>query len=257
MSAHDPDERPKDDPDDFDPGSSAGEAPQDEAASAGDDAPEAEIFQLDPASFFDLDSDELEDAPEGEHEPITIEIEFGGELPEGLDWDDIEIIADGDFVEIPESLHSAYEEGPFKKCLVCKGALDNGKLYQIQKSQRGSETVMEMAICFECAQGFNEDISEESKQTIANFMTSLISQPDDHDGCRSCAMPKLDITNYTTIAVCMAEWLMMPAVTICEKCEEGLQSSLSKPTRDRQGEFFRDHFPGIPADLDVSPLRVI
>lgn len=207
--------------------------------------------QIDPtppgADFLD---DIFTENPDGS---FSIEIE----LPEGVDWEDIELIAQGDLEEIPESLHSDYEEGPFTKCLVCSQSLQTAQLYQIQKTRRGPETILEMAICFRCAKDLGDEMSEESKETIQRFMQTLVEHPDDPDSCRACAKRPDAVVNATTFAVCMGEFLMMSPVTICDECEDNLQNSLSKATRDRQGQFFRDHFPGIPADLDISPLRVL
>jgi hypothetical protein len=40
---------------------------------------------------------------------------------------------------------------------------------------------------------------------------------------------------------------------MCDSCSERLQEKLSRKTRDTQGDFLNDHFPGVPADLDLSP----
>lgn len=44
-----------------------------------------------------------------------------------------------------------------------------------------------------------------------------------------------------------------PSLVMCDGCNERLQDCLSRKTRDVQDDFVRDNFPGVPADLDLSP----
>ena len=47
--------------------------------------------------------------------------------------------------------------------------------------------------------------------------------------------------------------LFVPSIIMCEKCTEKLQGKLSRKTREAQGDFIKDNFPGVPEGLDVTP----
>ena len=49
--------------------------------------------------------------------------------------------------EIPEELHSFYEEGLFRKCTICDKDLEHLGLYEVQKVYRNKEVIFETAIC--------------------------------------------------------------------------------------------------------------
>ena len=42
----------------------------------------------------------------------------------------------------------------------------------------------------------------------------------------------------------------------CEACHEGVQTKLSRKTRESFGEFIGNHFPGVPEDVDVPTILV-
>ena len=161
-------------------------------------------------------------------------------------------------------MHSVYEEGPFKSCTVCGETLSDGRLYEIQKVYRGKEVIFEMAVCHSCGENVSREFSEESFESVKQFLSDNFrpsgSTVDSEDKdlyipqhCQFCGFPRTLVENYTIVGACLEHSLIWPSIMMCENCSEQLQTKLSVKTRDAQGDFIRDHFPGIPSDLDLSP----
>lgn len=194
---------------------------------------------------------------------------------------------------IPVELHSVYESGPFTRCTICNGPLhslyaagepetfgtvpighedpsldgaieddgfqgnqdadDSQAIYEIQKVFRGSEVLFEMAICRRCGEQVAKEFSEESIEAMKGFLLSNFKPDKDASHCHFCTFPLALLEGWTMVGACREDRLIFPPIILCEPCSENLQQRLSKTTRDVQDEFIRDHFPGVPADLDLSP----
>lgn len=154
---------------------------------------------------------------------------------------------------IPEILHSAYKEGPFTQCTMCSEGLTDGRLYEIQKVYRGKEVILEMAVCHKCGENVAREFSEESVENFRRFVTDSFRPTSEASHCNFCGLPRGVLPNFTIVGACRESWLILPSFVMCEKCTERLQALLSRKTRDVQGDFIRDNFPGVPADLDLSP----
>ncbi len=154
---------------------------------------------------------------------------------------------------IPELLHSVYSEGPFRQCTVCDRDLSDGTVYEIQKVFRGTEVVFEYALCFGCYEDISQEFSRESIERVQNFVESEFKPVEDVTHCHFCGLPRSVIHNFTLVGMCCKHALIVPGLVMCETCEERLQTVLSQKTRDVQGDFIRDNFPGIPANFDLSP----
>lgn len=155
---------------------------------------------------------------------------------------------------IPDLLHSAYEEGPFRSCTVCGDVLTDGRLYEIQKVFRGTEAIFEMAICHTCGEGVAREFSEQSMESVRRFLEEHFRPAQEGQHCNFCGFPRGVVQNYTIVGACREHSLVLPSLVMCEKCTERVQEELSQKTRDAHDDFVRDHFPGVPADLDVSPI---
>ena len=153
----------------------------------------------------------------------------------------------------PEELHSFAEEGPFRKCTICDKDLEHLGLYEVQKVYRDKEVIFETAICQACGEDLSREMSSESMETMKGFMLCNFTPTEEPDHCHFCSYPKALFDNFTVIGACRELSLLLPLIIMCEKCSEELQGQLSEKTRDIQGDFIRDHFPGVPADLDLSP----
>ena len=158
---------------------------------------------------------------------------------------------------IPDSLQSDYSKAPFERCSSCNTELSATTIYQIEKVFQGRETVFEMAICYDCASDLGDEISEESSKVLKGFLRELLRHRYPEDCCQSCGGAPETLHRKSVNGMCRGSELLMPMVVVCEDCENGLQSSLSQQTRDSHDEFIRDNFPGVPAGLDLSPLRMV
>jgi len=154
---------------------------------------------------------------------------------------------------IPNLLHSVYEKGPFRICCVCSQVLTDGRLYEVQKVYRGKETIFEMAICHGCGEEVAREFSEESKENMKHFLLSHFRPSTEPSHCHFCGFPRGLVPNFTIVGMCREHSLLVPSIIMCEKCGERLQQKLSRKTREAQGDFIRDNFPGVPEGLDVSP----
>jgi hypothetical protein len=154
---------------------------------------------------------------------------------------------------IPEELHSVYEAGPFTRCSVCEQSLVDGRLYEVQKVYRGKEVIFEMGICHGCGESIAKDFSEESLEAMKGFLLCNFKPTMHSHHCHFCGSPRSLFPGYTIVGACRERSLIFPSIVMCEKCSEGLQERLSRKTREVQGDFIRDHFPGVPANLDFNP----
>ena len=155
--------------------------------------------------------------------------------------------------EIPEELHSVERGGPFESCTACAKKLEG--VYQIHKAVRGTECVLEMAVCSECMQGLSSEFSEQSTKAIQEFLRDhgkLGALGSGGDGCEFCTRESDALGNYSITGVCWDAFLILPAIRVCEPCEESLQEMLSKQTRDIYDDFVRDHLPGVPEGVDLN-----
>jgi len=154
---------------------------------------------------------------------------------------------------IPELLHSVFEKGPFKTCCVCSKVLTDGRLYEIQKVFKGSEAIFEMAICHGCGEDVAQEFSNESKENMKTFLVDNFRPAPEPAQCHFCGFPRNLVPNFTIVGMCQKFSLLVPSIIMCEKCSEKLQGKLSRKTRDAQGDFIKDNFPGVPEGLDVTP----
>ncbi len=158
-----------------------------------------------------------------------------------------------DPVPIPPNLHSVYEGGPFSTCTVCSESLTDGRFYEIQKVYHGTECIFEMSVCHTCGETIARDFSEASLEAIKGFLICNFKPTREPHHCHFCGLPRSLFKNYTIVGACSEASLVFPSIVMCEKCSEGLQERLSQKTKEIQGDFMQDHFPGVPADFDLSP----
>jgi hypothetical protein len=154
---------------------------------------------------------------------------------------------------IPELLHSVFEKGPFKTCCVCSKVLTDGRLYEIQKVFKGREAIFEMAICHGCGEEVAQEFSNESKENMKKFLVDNFRPAPEPAQCHFCGFPRNLVPNFTIVGMCQKFSLLVPSIIMCEKCTERLQGKLSRKTREAQGDFIKDNFPGVPEGLDVTP----
>jgi hypothetical protein len=154
---------------------------------------------------------------------------------------------------IPSELHSFAGNGPFRTCSACCQPLDRAGCYEIQKVYRQKEVIFEMALCEGCARGLCQEFSEESLQALKGFLLASYRPSPETFHCHFCGFPRPLVSGYTICGACSGSHLICPALLMCESCTEKLQARISKKTKEVQEDFVRNTFPGVPADLDLSP----
>ena len=87
--------------------------------------------------------------------------------------------------DIPDEFYNEDSKSPFVECAVCQEDL-NTKVYFVEKAYKrypGEEhhqVIFEYAICQQCAEKKNNELSEESKSSLLDFMNEkLISRMED------------------------------------------------------------------------------
>ncbi len=154
---------------------------------------------------------------------------------------------------VPEILHSAFEEGPFIRCVSCDGDLTD-RMYQIQKAWRNGEVVFELAVCLECAADTMREFSAESMRRMQAFFTDRFNPSDDLESCHFCGKARSADMEYELGAACRGDQLLRPIVLVCGECSAASQENLSQKTRDAWGDFVDKNLPGIPESLAPEPV---
>ena len=180
------------------------------------------------------------------------------ELESDLDGSEILELSDDDLRRepIPPRLYFAYQDAPPATCLVCEQSLDDGRPFQIQKAFQGDEVVLEMCLCFSCCNDLAREFSKESLEIMRRFVTESFQPGLDRDCCHACDKPRDRFSGHTVAALCQTRFLLMKEIIICDECNMRLEEGLSQKTRDVHRDFVKDHFPGVPEGLDLSPSLV-
>lgn len=88
--------------------------------------------------------------------------------------------------DIPDRFYNEDTQSPFVECVVCNEDLNN-KVYFVEKAykrypgEEKHEVIFEYAMCQECAEKKNKDLSEESKTNIMEFMNERMMAGVMHD----------------------------------------------------------------------------
>ena len=198
--------------------------------------------------------------------------EFGG--PDNFEPDEFEpefgIISR---VEIPTSFHSVEHDGPFTKCLMCNGELvANGKDYMIEKVYRGTEVILELAMCTDCREGCGKSMSVESMEAIQKYFESnldaetrireLYHAPSANTNnvdawIETCVLKGKsidDLREYQVIAYCNGNELIKGffPIMISGDAVEEISELLSEQSKGWMDDFVGDNF-GMPSEfLDPS-----
>jgi len=156
---------------------------------------------------------------------------------------------------IPKELLSAYEEGPFKTCSYCSRDLAEVPFpHTVEKVFRGTETIVEFALCIPCIQSLRRELSKESLQAMDRFVKNRFPPPED-DTCLGCRKPRAELKSYKLSGLCGGGRLLLPEVVmICEECAETVAEQLSQKTRDRLDDFRKDVLDLFPDGLVIEPI---
>ena len=159
--------------------------------------------------------------------------------------------------------HSDYEERPFSRCIECDEAFvaeDALLPYSIMKAFVHTETIVELAICWNCQARWRDEISRESKQSISEFLEGRFRPLATIESCALCSRKRENCRAYSVYACCIRQEVVgsKHPFMICDTCEEAMQELLSDETRGWQGDFMDRHFsgPSLEADTPVLPVLV-
>ena len=193
-----------------------------------------------------------------------------------LDAPELEAMAD--CVPIPKIFHSVYEAGPFSKCIVCtKALLDDETDYMVEKIFRGTETIVEYAICSDCAVAMYSELSAESTGRIEQYLSEKINwqsrlemamgtHGDDIaqwiDTCLVTGRPRDQLPGYQLCARCRVAKLQrfIFPLMIAGDVSEDIGRLLSKKTRDRMDGFVDEYLGLSPEYRDIfdgTPLLMV
>ncbi len=171
---------------------------------------------------------------------------------------------------IPDIFYSYDTKELFQNCVECdKYLLDGTTEYFIEKAFRkypgftATDVVFEYAICTECAITLHNQMSEESRNRINEFMMDHLGnmklQNSPEEMLRTCIItgkPIEDAQEYQIMAHCFQDQLfpqMMPYM-ICDEALDQLSELLSNATLDIMDDFRGRHF-GPPDIFEINPTR--
>jgi hypothetical protein len=177
-------------------------------------------------------------------------------------------------IPVPEEFHSFEAGKPFNQCLACqKQLLEDGTLYFIEKAYQKDEVLFEYAICLECREAMQKEISESSQERVNAYFGSkvdLVARRQsliekhrlDHrpwiDRCILTGKSLKQSRQHQIITLCDGGDMLfsyLPYMISGEAMRE-LTELLSKQTKDRLDGFV-DEFLGLPPgvrDLDLVLL---
>lgn len=174
------------------------------------------------------------------------------------------------FRDIPATFHSLEAEGPFERCTGCGRSLqDPDCRYAIERIFRGTEPIVEYAMCMECQDGICEELSAESLQRVRAFFqgidhSSRLARLQRHSGdddiepwigeCIVTGKRRSECSAYQVVAVCRGMFIEVSAapLMISDEGIEQVMELMSKKTRDRMEEFLGDTF-GMPPEFCENP----
>ncbi len=174
-------------------------------------------------------------------------------------------------VPIPNVFQSLEHDGPFTQCLRCECRLrEDGREYFIERVFRGSEPIIEYAVCLQCHEAMCEELSEASRQSIDTFFRQHADferrlrrleewghRGDVDDWIGECLLTntkRSECREYQVIAFCRGEYLELGATPfmISGEAVESLSELLSEQTRGWLEDFLGNHF-GMPPEFCEPP----
>ena len=186
---------------------------------------------------------------------------------------------------IPAEFHSLELDGPFQKCLICHTELVSCGQYFVERVFRGTEPILEYAICGPCQTEMTSELSRDSLARMEEFFASIDTESrvnrlrgllpatgeyeglDDWDSdskisdvepwfaeCLVTKKKRSQCRGYQLIGSFSGNQLELghaPFMLSSDVTEE-LSSLMSKTTRDRMGDFIGTYF-GMPPEFQDNP----
>lgn len=177
-------------------------------------------------------------------------------------------------IPVPREFYSFETGGPFQHCLACqKDLTGDGTLYFVEKAFQKQEVLFEYAICLNCREEMQKEISEESQERVNRYFikeVDLVERRktllDRHrlnhqpwiDRCVLTGKSRESAKQHQILTLCDGPDMLfsyMPYMLSGEAMQI-LNRLLSKKTKDRLDDFVND-FLGLPPevrDLDLVLL---
>ena len=145
-------------------------------------------------------------------------------------------------------------------------------MYIINKSYVADECVFEMAMCLDCREEMNAQLSEQSRVAMFDFMHDRAnmeqreaelgtdSSTEDYLAhCLTCGADAHDLKNYSIGGMFCGESLIKGPfpMLMCGSCEEKLGETISDETRDVWDRFIGEHFPGPPSEVRLPSHKPV
>lgn len=155
---------------------------------------------------------------------------------------------------------------PFTHCCACNCHLHEAGMHIVNKSYVGEECVFELAMCIDCREDMNAQLSEQSRVAMFDFMHdhANMEQREQELGtdsetesylaqCITCGTDAASIKNYSLGGMFAGDALVKGPfpMLMCEACEEKLGDTISDETRDVWDQFIGEHFPGPPSEVKL------
>ena len=159
---------------------------------------------------------------------------------------------------------------PFSHCIHCKLPLvEIANLWLVNKDYHRGECVLEYSICKTCRDDLTEQLSEESKKAVRDFLESEIDWPARsqefmliHDeaerfsSCIACRKKRELCEGFAISALYDAAGNLITGplpLLICHDCSGQMKALLSEQSREVWKRFLTDHFDGPPnGEFDIS-----
>jgi hypothetical protein len=153
--------------------------------------------------------------------------------------------------------------GQFSHCISCQLPLaEIAAPYLVNKEFHRGECVLEYAICQPCRDGVTELLSEDSKETVRQFLETEIDwearvrefmlNPDAtgrFDDCIACGKVRRELEGFGISALCDSGGALVHGplpLLICSECIRKMTHSLSEGSREVWRKFLAAHFVGPP-----------
>ncbi len=184
------------------------------------------------------------------------------------------------FCQIPPLFQSLELEGLFQRCCLCERQLlvetESVEPYLIERIFRGSEPIVEYAMCFRCKVCQQEQISKKSLQRLQQLWDERVDQNERAawlvggylkgeftvdkwtDHCVLSGTPLSKCKDYQVVALAFGHELMLSylPVMISDVAIEEIQELLSEKTKGWMDDFISDQFGMPPEFLECPPVLV-
>ncbi|MES2441148.1 MAG: hypothetical protein V4584_18945 [Verrucomicrobiota bacterium] len=172
---------------------------------------------------------------------------------------------------LDEWLGSEETGEPFSHCVRCKVPLvEVDAPWLVNKEFSNGECVLEYAICQPCRDQVTEQLSEESKESVRNFLEREIDwdermkefmlsrdPAERFDACISCRVPRNEPSGFGLSALFDSGGSLVVGplpLLICLPCIGRMTASLSEGSREVWRSFLAENFAGPPNDSGFPGL---